>query len=105
MDKDCITIDDYIHNGNKAYHEAMKIATRIQFDKVFGMDKDNLNNEAEEMSEKYIQNYLKNSNLYPLCNNNRRMCLITVDLHGMQKAYEDGFKAAMELFEQREKTK
>ena len=34
MDKDCITIDDYIKNGNKAYRKAMEITAKKQLDKV-----------------------------------------------------------------------
>lgn len=34
MDKDCITIDDYIKKGNGAYHNAQKMMAKLYFDKI-----------------------------------------------------------------------
>lgn len=50
--------------------------------------------EIEKASNKYIEDYLKSSGEYPLCDNRKRMSLIQVDLYKMQEAFEDGMKKA-----------
>ena len=50
--------------------------------------------EIEKASDKYIEDYLKSSNEYPLCDNRKRMSLIQVDLYKMQEAFENGMKEA-----------
>lgn len=50
--------------------------------------------EKEKASAKYIEDYLKSSNEYPLCDNRKRMSLIQVDLYKMQEAFENGMKEA-----------
>lgn len=50
------------------------------------------------LSKKYIAEYLKSSNLYLGCSDHRRKRLIEVDLYRVQEAFEDGFKAAVELY-------
>lgn len=50
------------------------------------------------LSKKYIEEYLKSSNLYLGCSDHRRKRLIEVDLYRVQEAFEDGFKAAVELY-------
>jgi hypothetical protein len=52
------------------------------------------------LSKKYIEDYLKSSNLYLGCSEQKRKRLIEVDLYRLQKAFEDGFKAAVELYKQ-----
>jgi hypothetical protein len=69
------------------------------------MDKNNLIIEKFEgieytLSKKYIEDYLKSSNLYLGCSEQKRKRLIEVDLYRLQKAFEDGFKAAVELYKQ-----
>jgi hypothetical protein len=54
----------------------------------------------ETLSKKYIDDYLKSSNLYLGCSDHRRKTLIEVDLYRLQEAFEDGFKAAVELYKQ-----
>lgn len=49
----------------------------------------------EESSEKYIQGKLRDNKDYPLCDDRRRMQLITTDLYGVQQAFEDGWECAM----------
>jgi hypothetical protein len=48
--------------------------------------------EIEKASDKYIEDYLKSSNEYPLCDNRKRMSLIQVDLYKMQETFENGMK-------------
>lgn len=55
------------------------------------------------LSKKYIAEYLKSSNLYLGCSDHRRKRLIEVDLYRVQEAFEDGFKAAVELYKQQKK--
>lgn len=67
------------------------------------MDKNNLIIEKLEgieytLSQRYIEDYLKSSNLYLGCSDHRRKRLIEVDLYRVQEAFEDGFKAAVELY-------
>lgn len=50
--------------------------------------------EIEKASDKYIEDYLKSSNEYPLCDNRKRMSLIQVDLYKIQEAFENGMKEA-----------
>lgn len=50
------------------------------------------------LSKKYIEDYLKSSNLYLGYNEHRRKTLIEVDLYRLQEAFEDGFLAAVELY-------
>lgn len=52
------------------------------------------------LSKRYIEDYLKSSNLYLVCSDHRRKTLIEVDLYQLQEAFEDGFKAAVELYKQ-----
>lgn len=52
------------------------------------------------LSKKYIEEYLKNSNLYLGCSDHRRKTLIEVDLYRLQEAFEDGFLTAVELYKQ-----
>lgn len=53
------------------------------------------------LSKRYIEDYLKSSNLYLGCSDHRRKTLIEVDLYRLQEAFEDGFKAAVELYKQK----
>jgi hypothetical protein len=66
--------------------------------KIFGQSPD----ESIEytLSKKYIEEYLKSSNLYLGCSDHRRKTLIEVDLYRLQEAFEDGFMAAVELYKQ-----
>jgi hypothetical protein len=69
------------------------------------MDKNNLIIEKFEgieytLSKRYIEDYLKSSNLYLGCSEQKRKRLIEVDLYRLQKAFEDCFKAAVELYKQ-----
>jgi hypothetical protein len=52
------------------------------------------------LSKRYIEEYLKSSNLYLGCSDHRRKTLIEVDLYQLQEAFEDGFLAAVELYKQ-----
>lgn len=51
---------------------------------------------AKEKSKEYIENYLKSSNEYPLVDNHQRKKLIKVDLNRMERAFEDGYRQAIE---------
>ena len=69
------------------------------------MDKNNwiiekLEGIEDTLSKRYIEDYLKSSNLYLGCSEQKRKRLIEVDLYRLQKAFEDGFKAAVELYKQ-----
>lgn len=71
------------------------------------MDKNHLIIEKLEdvkdfLSKKYIEDYLKSSNLYLGCSDHRRKTLIEVDLYRLQEAFEDGFLAAVELYKQKQ---
>jgi hypothetical protein len=50
---------------------------------------------AKEKSKKYIEDYLKSSNEYPLVDNHQRAKLIKVDLYRMGKAHQDGYRQAI----------
>lgn len=50
------------------------------------------------LSKRYIEDFLKSSNLYLGCSDHRRKTLIEVDLFRLQEAFEDGFMAAVELY-------
>lgn len=52
------------------------------------------------LSKKYIEEYLKSSNLYLGCSDHRRKTLIEVDLYKVQQAFTDGFLTAVELYKQ-----
>lgn len=54
------------------------------------------------LSKRYIEEYLKSSNLYLACSTHRRKTLIEVNLYRLQEAFEDGFKAAVELYKQKQ---
>lgn len=69
------------------------------------MDKNNLIIEKLEgieytLSQRYIEDYLKSSNLYLGCSEQKRKRLIEVDLYRVQQAFTDGFLAAVELYKQ-----
>lgn len=50
---------------------------------------------VKERSKKYIEDYLKGSNEYPLVDNHQRAKLIKVDLYRMGKAHQDGYRQAI----------
>lgn len=69
------------------------------------MDKNNLIIEKLKgieytLSKKYIEDYLKSSNLYLGCSEQKRKRPIEVDLYRVQQAFEDGFMAAVKLYKQ-----
>lgn len=66
--------------------------------KIFGQSPD----ESIEytLSKKYIAEYLKSSNLYLGCSEQKRKRLIEVDLYRVQQAFTDGFLTAVELYKQ-----
>lgn len=49
----------------------------------------------EEKSKEYIERYLKCSDEYPLVDNHQRKKLIKVSLYRMGKAYQDGYRQAI----------
>lgn len=52
------------------------------------------------LSKRYIEEYLKSSNLYLGCSEQKRKRLIEVDLYRVQQAFTDGFLTAVELYKQ-----
>jgi hypothetical protein len=66
--------------------------------KIFGNIKSPDESIEYTLSKVYIAEYLKSSNLYLGCSDHRRKRLIEVDLYRVQEAFEDGFKAAVELY-------
>lgn len=50
------------------------------------------------LSKRYIEEYLKSSNLYLGCSDHRRKSLIEVDLYRVQQAFTDGFLTAVALY-------
>lgn len=57
------------------------------------------------LSKRYIEEYLKSSNLYLAYSTHRRKTLIEVDLYKLQEAFEDGFLAAVELYKKNNESK
>lgn len=67
------------------------------------MDKNNwiiekLEGIENTLSQRYIEDYLKSSNLYLGCSEQKRKRLIEVDLYRVQKAFTDGFLKAVEFY-------
>lgn len=71
--------------------------------KIFGNTQSSDESIEYTLSQRYIEDYLKSSNLYLGCSNHRRKTLIEVNLYKLQEAFEDGFKAAVELYKQNKK--
>ena len=66
--------------------------------RILNLQQDNEESIEYTLSKKYIAEYLKSSNLYLGCSEQKRKKLIEVNLYRVQKAFTDGFKAAVELY-------
>lgn len=68
--------------------------------KIFGNTQSPDESIEYTLSKRYIEDYLKSSNLYLGCSEQKRKRLIEVDLYKVQQAFTDGFLAAVELYKQ-----